>query len=135
MVNIKDKVYKALCDEFGEDHVSDQYPKDWSNLPAVQYTEEDNRVSERTNEGETKSYVRYRVDIWDAKSTSDYSLMVEDALGIPLEKIHMETAFGLSRTSCHDVPDPSGLKHKEMRYEGIIDNENEGYIYWNNSTL
>lgn len=134
MKNIKDLVYKALCEEFGEDHVTDQYPKDWSNLPQVEYTEEDNRVSERTNEGETKSYVRYRIDVWDSKSTSKYALMVENAIGIPIEKVKNDTAFGLSRTSCSDAPDPSGLKHKQMRYEAIIDNE-EDYIYWNNSTL
>ena len=27
----------------------------------------------------------------------------------------------LKRTQCMDVEDPSGLKHKQMRYEGIID--------------
>ena len=40
MINIKDKVYKALTDEGLE--VTDIYPKDWAKLPAVQYVEEDN---------------------------------------------------------------------------------------------
>ena len=35
------------------------------------------------------------------------------------------SALGLKRIACGDVPDPSGLKHKVMRYEGIIDVETE----------
>lgn len=128
MRNIKDQVYAQLVEQFGEDHVTDQYPTDWTNLPAIQYTEEDNRVAERTNEGETKSYVRYRIDIWDSRSTSESALKVDIALGIPVGE---EASFGLSRTSCSDISDPnSGLKHKQMRYEAIIDMQNN-LIYWN----
>lgn len=134
MRNIKAMVYKALADKFGEDHVSDLYPQSWANLPAIQYTEEENRVSERTDEGEVKSYVRYRVDIWDNKSTSKSALMVDEALGVPIDRMKDGTAFGLSRTSCADTPDPSGLKHKQMRYEAVIDNEND-FIYWNNGNM
>ena len=39
--------------------------------------------------------------------------------------------LGLVRTACMDVPDPSGLKHKQMRYEGIIDMDSD-LVYWNN---
>lgn len=38
-------------------------------------------------------------------------------------------ALGLVRTYCGDKPDPSGLKHKVMRYEGIIDMNSE-MVYW-----
>ena len=38
-------------------------------------------------------------------------------------------ATGLKRTECQDVPDPSGMKHKQMRYEGIIDMESDE-VYW-----
>ena len=67
MKNVKDQVYAALDAVF--ENVTDQYPKDWAALPAVQYTEEDNKVYERTDK-EEKSYVRYRVDIWNNRSTS-----------------------------------------------------------------
>lgn len=119
MKNVKDQVFAAL-DRILE-NVSDQYPKDWAELPAVQYVEEDNKVYEHTNEGECKSYVRYRVDIWHNKSTSEAALAVDKAL----------SALGLVRSLCQDSPDPSGLKHKVMRYEAIIDMEND-YIYWPN---
>ena len=130
MKNIKDQVYAALEAKF--ENVSDQYPSSWASLPAVQYTEEDNRVSERTDEGETKAYVRYRIDIWNSTSTSPAALAVDRALGIPLVEYQEsgDSPLGLSRTACQDVPDPSGLKHKVMRYEGIIDMKHD-YIYWN----
>ncbi len=39
-------------------------------------------------------------------------------------------ALGLVRTGCSDVPDPSGMRHKQMRYEGIIDMDSD-IVYWN----
>ena len=36
---------------------------------------------------------------------------------------------GLKRTECQDVSDPSGMKHKQMRYEGIIDMDSDE-VYW-----
>ena len=47
MKNVKDQVYAALDAVF--ENVTDQYPKDWAALPAVQYTEEDIKVYERTD--------------------------------------------------------------------------------------
>ena len=119
MKNVKDQVYGALAAVFG--NVTDQYPQNWVDLPAIQYTEEDNKVYEHTNEGECKSYVRYRVDIWDSKSTSESALMVDKAL----------SGLGLVRTMCQDAPDPSIMKHKVMRYEAIIDMESDT-VYWVN---
>ena len=116
MKNVKDQVYAALAAVF--DNVSDQYPSSWANLPAVQYVEEDNKVHEKTDR-EEKSYVRYRIDIWDAKSTSQAALKVDEAL----------SALGLVRATCQDAPDPSGLKHKLMRYEAIIDMWTDE-VYW-----
>lgn len=117
MKNVKDQVFAALDAVFG--NVTDQYPSNFVELPAVQYVEEDNKVSEQTTEGESKSYVRYRVDIWDNKSTSESALKVDAAL----------SALGLVRTMCQDAPDPSGWKHKVMRYEAIID-MNSDAVYW-----
>lgn len=116
MKNVKDQVYAALDAVF--ENVTDQYPKDWADLPAVQYSEEDNKVHEKTNK-EEKAYVRYRIDIWHNRSTSEAALEVDKAL----------SALGLVRTLCQDAPDPSGLKHKVMRYEAIIDMESD-QVYW-----
>lgn len=39
--------------------------------------------------------------------------------------------LGLKRIGCADVPDPSVMKHKQMRYEGIIDMDSDR-VYWLN---
>ena len=114
MINIKDKVYKALTDEGLE--VTDIYPKDWAKLPAVQYVEEDNSVAEWTDDKEQTSHVLYRIEIWDTKSTSGTALKVDKAL----------SAMGLKRVSCRDIDDASGLRHKKMNYEAYYDID---YIY------
>lgn len=117
MKNVKDQVYQALSGVLK--NVTDQYPKDWESLPAVQFTEEENNVYERTENKEDKAYVRYRIDIWHNRSTSETALAVDEAV----------SKLGLVRITCQDVPDPSGLKHKMMRYEGIICMDSE-IVYW-----
>lgn len=110
MINVKDQVYSALKDI--TKNVNDSYPSEWVELPAIQYVEEDNRVYEFTDGQEDKSYIRYRVDIWHNRSTSEFALEVDKKI----------SALGLKRTLCQDAPEPNGLKHKVMRYEGVIDN-------------
>lgn len=118
MKNVKDEVYAALC--MVTDNVSDVYPKEWVNFPAIQLTEENNSVFERTGNREDKAKVRYRIDVWDNKSTSAVTLAIDEAV----------SALGLVRTGCGDAPDPTGLKHKQIRYEGIIDMHSD-IVYWN----
>lgn len=117
MKNVKDEVYEALRKV--NEYASDLYPSDWACLPAVQFTEEENKVRERVEDRERMAYVRYRIDIWNGRSTSETALAVDAAV----------SALGLVRTGCSDVPDPSGLRHKQMRYEGIIDMESD-IVYW-----
>lgn len=119
MKNVKDEVYKALSTV--AENVSDSYPQDWSKIPTIQYMEEDNRVNERVANEEATAYVRYRIDVWHNVSTSETACEVDKAI----------SALGLVRTLCQDASDPSGLKHKVMRYEGIID-MNSDVVYWNN---
>lgn len=118
MKNVKDQVFEALRNV--SENASDLYPANWARLPAIQYVEEENKVFERTGNAEDKAYVRYRIDIWNGGSTSNTALEVDNAV----------SALGLVRTGCADVPDPSGLRHKQMRYEGIID-MNSDIVYWN----
>lgn len=113
MINVKDQFYKAIKDI--TENVSDGYPKEWAKLPAIQYMEEDNSVVEFTDGKEQKAHLLYRVDIWDNRSTSLTAMAVDEEV----------SKLGLRRTQCNDVDDPSGLKHKVMRYEGIIDVENQ----------
>ncbi len=109
MINVKDQVYAQLLTV--ADNVSDIYPVDWVTMPAIQYTEEDNSVFEKTDTEEQMARLRYRIDIWDTGSTSLTALAIDDAV----------SALGLVRTMCQDAADPSGRRHKVMRYEGVID--------------
>lgn len=118
MKNVKDQVYSALLTV--TENVSDTYPKDWANFPTIQYVEENNSVWEYTDNAEQKAKVSYKIDIWHNQNTSDTALAVDAAI----------SALGLVRTYCADAPDPSGLKHKVMRYEGIIDMSSD-LVYWN----
>ena len=108
MINVKDQVYNALLKV--DENVSDAYPEEWVNFPQIIYCEEDNRVFEWTDEKEDKSYLRYRVEIWDKKSTSTTAVKVDAEMA----------KLGLKRIACTDDNSP-GYKHKIMRYEGIID--------------
>ena len=120
MINVKDQVYEALLNV--AENVTDVYPQSWVSLPAIQYTEEDNSVYTKTDEVEQLANLRYRIDIWDVKSTSQTALAVDENV----------SALGLVRTVCQDVPDSAGMRHKVMRYEGIID-VNTQTVYWNGS--
>lgn len=106
MKNVKDQVYAALCTVF--ENVSDAYPRSWAEGSTIQYTEEQNDVYEASSEAEgmreDKALVRYRIDIWNNHSTSEAALQVDEAMKVT----------GLKRIACADVPDPSGMKHKQM---------------------
>lgn len=119
MINIKDMIYAKLSESL--ENVTDIYPSNWAKLPAVQYTEEENNVYEYTDDKEVSSYVRYRIDIWDNKSTSSTAVKVDEILA----------QFGLKRISCGDVADPSGMRHKQMRYEAVYDVDKK-FIYHKN---
>ncbi|WP_143314977.1 hypothetical protein [Clostridium sp. HBUAS56017] len=112
MINIKPIIYKAL--EPLSNNVNDTYPSDWAIFPIIQYIEEDNKTKTKTDDKEQETYIRYKIDIWNNKSTSDIAIAVDGVL----------SSLGLKRTQCIDVPDTSKLKHKVMRFEGIIDVNN-----------
>lgn len=117
MINVKDQVYEALLHV--NSNVMDSYPVEWVTFPAIIYCEEDNRVTEWTDDKEDKSYLRYRVEIWDKKSTSLTAIAVDREMA----------KLGLKRILCQDDNAPD-YKHKIMRYEGIIDVETE-IVYQN----
>ena len=113
MINVKDQVYGSVMDV--AENVGDEYPKNWGVLPAVQLTEEDISVVEWVDGKESKAHLLYRFDIWHNQSTSQLAMDIDARV----------SKLGLKRIGCGDVGDPSGLKHKVMRYEGIIDVDTE----------
>lgn len=118
MKNVKDIIFNKVSEIV--ENTTDSYPSNFENLPAVQFIEDENSVYERTGNKEDKAYVRYLIDIWERRSTSQTALDIDVAVA----------GLGLVRTSCKDVPEQSGLKHKHMVYEGIIDMDSD-VVYWN----
>lgn len=112
MINIKPIIVNELKKVFK--NINDTYPSEWTIFPVIQYTEEDNKIHTKTDDKEQEAYVRYKIDIWNKRSTSDTAIAVDGVL----------SSLGLVRIQCLDTPEPSQLKHKVMRYEGIIDVNN-----------
>lgn len=112
MINVKPIIKKEL-DKISK-NVNDTYPSDWTTFPVIQYVEEDNKTHTKTDDKEQLAYVRYKIDIWNNRSTSDIAIAVDGVL----------SNLGLVRIQCLDTPEPSQLKHKVMRYEGVIDVNN-----------
>lgn len=108
MINIKPTIYQKLKEV--TDNVSDVYPQDWEKFPIVIYLEEENKPYEYTDDKEQKSFLRYKVDIFDKDSTSELAVKVNDVF----------ESVGLRRTSSIDLAD-SYLRHKVMRFEGVLD--------------
>ena len=109
MINVKDKLVNEL--EKVVNNVSDTYPQSFQTMPAVSYCEENNSVYEETDEGEVSSLIRFRIDIWDNVSTSQTAVKIDEVI----------SKFGFKRIACSDVGEPTGIKHKLMRYEAVID--------------
>lgn len=111
MLNIKPLIYELLREHFL--NTSGEYPQDWARFPAVQYTEEENMPYTIVDGVERHSLIRYKIDIWDKTSTSNAVNTVNEVF----------FSCGFKRVSKADVPDPSGLKHTVMRFEGVVDND------------
>ena len=113
MINIKPIIYKELS-KIAE-NVTDTYPDDWEHFPVVIFLEEQNKPYERYGDKEQKTSVRYKVDIFNNDSTSNLAVEINKTF----------ESLGLVRTDCQDIPDPSHLRHKLMRFEGIVDLSSE----------
>lgn len=109
MINIKPIIYQKLKEV--ADNVTDTYPEDWEHFPVIIYLEEENKPFEITDDKEQSTSLRYKVDIFNTDSTSDLAVKVDEIFA----------SLGLRRTSCIDTPDPTHLRHKIMRFEGILD--------------
>lgn len=90
--------------------VSDAYPRDFSKLPHISFYEQANTDYLRIG-GEPLSEIVIQVDIWHNRSTGTLTQQVDEKMN----------SIGFRRQFMADVPDPSGIKHKTMRYRGVVD--------------
>lgn len=118
MINVKSQVYKALCKVC--ENTADAYPAQDPEFPFIYYSEEQNNVYEWTDGREQKSQLRYLIEVWAETSTSPLALKVDEEV----------SKLGLRRTSCSDTSVQPGYRCKQMRYEGIID-VNDEQVYQN----
>lgn len=122
MVNLKGKILEVLekaVEQAGiTAEITDSFPDDFTMDTQFQYTEEQNKPQSLSGTKCINSYVRYRIDIWNPRSTSELAVLVDKALN---------GEIGLVRSDCMD-DNGNSKKHKIMRYEGIV-NENDGRVY------
>lgn len=109
MINKKEEIYNKLLQVCK--NTSDTYPQDWVNYPSVQFLEEENTPQEVVDKKEMQSYLRYKIDIWSKESTSNLAIAINDVF----------FNMGMFRTTSVDFAEPNGLKHKVMKFEGILD--------------
>lgn len=108
MFDIKPVVLQAL-DSIPGVTVSDAYPSDWAKLPHISFYEVANSDHLRLGQ-EVLTEVNIQVDVWHTQSTGAIAQQVDQAL----------RNIGLRRAFSADIPDPSGVKHKTMRYRSLV---------------
>lgn len=89
--------------------ISASYNIAMKQFPSILYAEVVNVPISKGKEARTQ--LAYSIDIYSEKSTTELACAVDDAL----------TGLGLKRGHCADLDDPSGLRHKNMKYTGVYD--------------
>lgn len=96
--------------------VTASYNTAMKKLPSILYAEV---VNTKANEGaEKRTNLAYSIDIYSDKSTTSIASKVDEVI----------SAIGFKRGQCLDLDDPSGLRHKSMKYSGVYD-YNTNLIY------
>lgn len=93
--------------------VSDAYPKDFKKLPYISFYEIDNSDPLKLSQ-EYLTDISIQIDIWHNRSTGSIAQQVNEKMN----------SIGFRRKFMTDVTDPSGIKHKTMRYRGVVDTRN-----------
>lgn len=104
----KQRVANALATIEGVT-VTASYNTAMKQLPSILYAEV---VNTKANEGkEKRTNLAYSIDIYSKSSTTTIASKVDELI----------SALGLKRGQCLDLDDPSGLRHKSMKYSGVYD--------------
>lgn len=109
MYDIKPDV-NALLSAIPGVTVSDAYPTDFNKLPHISFYEIAN-IDPLGIQAGPLTDCAVQIDIWHNRSTGALATAVDTAMN----------SIGLRRELSADLPDPSGVKHKTMRYRGVVD--------------
>lgn len=112
MYDIKPQINTLLEAIVGEDNVSNDYPDSFESLPYITFTELINSDAFKI-EYELYTEIVIKIDIWNNRSTGELANRVNSAM----------KTVGLKRDFSGDITDPSGIKHKTMRFKGKINNK------------
>ncbi|WIF95016.1 hypothetical protein [Caminicella sporogenes] len=111
MYDIKPQIFNLLKEIEGVT-ISDAYPKDFSKLPHISFYEQFNR--DYLKKGTEKlTEIVIQIDIWHRRSAGAIAKAVDEKMN----------SIGFRREFAADIPDPV-VKHKTMRYRGIVDKKN-----------
>lgn len=90
--------------------VGDAFPKADTKLPYISFYELTNS-DPLTIANSPLSEISIQIDVWHNRSTGALAGQVDEKMN----------SIGFRRQMAADVPDPSGLKRKTMRYRGVVD--------------
>lgn len=90
--------------------VSDAFPAATAKMPHISFYELANSDPLTIGNGPL-SEIAIQVDVWHNRSTGTLAAQVDTAMN----------GIGFRRQMAADIPDPSGLKRKTMRYRGVVD--------------
>lgn len=89
--------------------VTGSYNVGMKSLPCIIYAE---LVNTKASKGqELRTNLAYSIDIYSESSTTSLASKVDKKM----------SALGFKRGQCLDLDDPSGLRHKNMKYTGVYD--------------
>lgn len=109
MYDVKPEIL-ALLESIPDVTVQGEYPKEFVNLPLISFYELANDENKPEIPG-VLTEVSIQVDVWSKRSTGALAQQVNDLMN----------SIGFRRQMARDVPDPSGVNRKTMRYRGVID--------------
>lgn len=112
MINFKPELVGLL--KSVSNNVVETFPNDWADLPVLVYEEENNTPHTVTTQGEAMTLLRYRIEIYSNESTSSLKTQINAKL----------TERGFTRVFSQDMNDINGRRHTVLRYEGVVDLEN-----------
>ncbi|MEK4006092.1 hypothetical protein [Paenibacillus sp. FSL H3-0333] len=108
MYDVKPIVRTLLLEISGLESVTDAYPTATAQYPCISFYEIGNNNYMNTNN--VFSDISIQIDVWSKGSTGVIAQKVEEKMN----------SIGFIRQFAADVPD-TNIKHKTMRYHGIID--------------
>lgn len=110
MFDIKPEIFSLLSTIPGVVRVSDEFPSADAAMPVITFYESANSDPLTIKTGPL-SDISIQIDVWHNRSTGALAEQVDEKMN----------SIGFRRQMSADLPDPSGLKRKTMRYRGIVD--------------